>query len=157
MRHRCTRETMERAHALRLNGRPSHGFTLIEVMIVVAIVAILAAIALPSYQEYVRRSHRAEARAGLQQAATWMERAATATGTYPLTAAFAGGLQTVPSGRYSIALASTNGADWTLTASRVAGSAQATDKCGDYTLTNTGQRGLINNASGTTVLDCWDR
>ena len=137
--------------------RGAAGFTLIEVMIVVAIVAILTAIALPSYQEYVRRGHRAEARAGLQQAATWMERAATAQGTYPLTAAFPGGLQSVPSGRYTIALASTDGASWTLTASRVAGSAQATDKCGDYTLTNTGLRNITNNAIGTSVIDCWDR
>lgn len=137
--------------------RGTAGFTLIEAMIVVAIVAILAAIALPSYQEYVRRGHRAEARAGLQQAATWMERAATAQGAYPVTAEFPGGLQTVPSGRYGIALASTDGAAWTLTASRVAGSAQASDKCGDYTLTNTGLRDITNHASGTTVLDCWDR
>ena len=48
-------------------ARPT-GFTLIEVMIVVAIVAILAAIALPSYNEYIRRGHRADARAGLLQA-----------------------------------------------------------------------------------------
>jgi type IV pilus assembly protein PilE len=44
--------------------RPT-GFTLIEVMIVVAVVALLAGIALPSYQEYVRRAHRAHAQATL--------------------------------------------------------------------------------------------
>ena len=44
------------------------GFTLIELMIVVAVVAILSSIAYPSYTEYVRRGHRAEARAGLLQA-----------------------------------------------------------------------------------------
>ena len=58
-----------------LNTAPARGFTLIEVMIVVAIVAILSAIALPSYTEYIRRGNRAEARAGLLQAAQWMRAA----------------------------------------------------------------------------------
>ena len=53
------------------------GFTLIELMIVVAIVGILSAIAYPSYAEYVRRGHRADARAGLLQAQQWLERAST--------------------------------------------------------------------------------
>lgn len=62
---------------------PQQGFTLIEVMITVAIIGIVSAIAYPSYTEYIRRGHRADARAGLLQAAQWMERAATATGSYP--------------------------------------------------------------------------
>jgi len=65
------------------NRRLAQGFTLIELMIVVAVVGILSAIAYPSYTEYVRRGHRADARAGLLQVQQWLERAATATGTYP--------------------------------------------------------------------------
>ncbi len=133
----------------------SKGFTLIEVMIVVAIVAILAAIALPSYNEYIRRGHRAEARAGLLQAAQWMERASTATGTYPLAAAFPTGLQTVPSDRYDISIASADGRTFTLTATPKG--AQVGDKCGNYTLTHTGLRGANGVTSGAIVTECWGK
>ena len=128
------------------------GFTLIEVMIVVAVIGILSAIAMPSYNEYIRRGHRAEARAGLLQAAQWMERAATATGTYPLTAAFPDTLKTIESKRYAISLASVGGAAFTLTATPALG--QVGDKCGNLTLNHTGVRG----ASGTApVTDCWNK
>lgn len=140
-----------------LHARAARGFTLIEAMITVALIAILAAIALPSYQEYMRRSYRAEARAGLQEAAMWMERSATANGIYPMTADFPEALKNVPSKRYTISLASATGATWTLTATRAAGTGQATDRCGNYTLTQSGNRQLVNNAAGTTVPECWDR
>ncbi len=140
-----------------LNTAPARGFTLIEVMIVVAIVAILSAIALPSYTEYIRRGHRAEARAGLLQAAQWMERAATATGTYPLAAAFPGGLTKVPSDRYDISIESTDGRSYTLTATPKG--SQAGDKCGNYTLNQAGLRGANGKTSGQSGYDpdCWGK
>lgn len=136
------------------------GFTLIEVMIVVAIVAILTAVALPNYREYIRRGHRAEARAALLQGAQWMERAATAIGTYPLTASFPTTLTRVPSGRYTIAVASppasaASGAAFVLTATPAGG--QVGDKCGSYTLAHTGIRGAGSVASGPLVTECWNK
>lgn len=140
--------------------RQHQGFTLIEVMIVVAIVGILAAIAMPSYTEYIRRGHRAEARAALLQGAQWMERAATATGTYPLTASFPTTLTTMQSGRYTVAVASppasaASGAAFTLTATPAGG--QVGDKCGSYTLTHSGVRGAASAASGALVTECWNK
>ena len=62
--------------------KAAKGFTLIEIMIVVAIVAILAAIAYPSYQESIRKSRRSDAQAALQGLAQAMERFYTSNGTY---------------------------------------------------------------------------
>ena len=131
------------------------GFTLIELMIVVAIVGILAAVAYPSYAEYIRRGHRAEARAGLLQAAQWMERAATAKGTYPLEADFPAALKTVPNNRYDVSIASADGATFTLTATPKG--AQVGDKCGNYTLANTGLRGAKGVTTGDIVTECWGK
>ena len=139
-----------------------HGFTLIEVMIVVAIIGILAAIALPSYSEYIRRGHRAEVRAGLLQAQQWMERASTATGVYPLTAALPASLKVIPSDRYDITIVSPtggvvadNGRTFTLTATPKG--AQSGDKCGNYTLNHTGLRGANGVTTGAIVTECWGK
>jgi type IV pilus assembly protein PilE len=138
------------------------GFTLIEVMIVVAIVAIITAVALPNYTEYIRRGHRAEVRANLLQLAQWMERAATANGAYPTTAKNAAAITSAlnaantKTNRYTISMAST-ASTFTLTATPK--DAQVGDKCGNYTFNQAGVRGAngkVPTDSGYDVT-CWGK
>lgn len=142
------------------------GFSLIEVMAVVTVIGILTALALPSFQEHVRRGHRAEARAGLLQAAQWMERVATANGVYPASIPKNGvdatplpvSLTTVPGKRYAVSLKTATDSAYTLVA--VPSGAQADDKCGTFTLDQASVRGITFAATAGSVdliADCWNR
>lgn len=140
------------------------GFTLIELMIVVAIVAIISAVALPSYKNSIAKSRRAEARGQLLETAQFMQRfysqndsfsqdragnavaVPTALATVPKTAA-------AGAGTYNISFSGTpTVATFTVQAAPRAGGPMATDKCGSLLLDNTGRRTI----SGTvTVEECW--
>lgn len=125
------------------------GFTLIEMMIVVAIVGILMAIALPSYRAYVVRGDRTSARAAMLEAQQFMERY-NATNNGFTSAALPARFTNVPpdSPKYTISLDNLAANTFTLTASPIGTDAL----CGDLTLTHTGVKG--NGGTGT-VADCW--
>ncbi|WP_305059500.1 type IV pilin protein [Lysobacter sp. H21R4] len=127
------------------------GFTLIELMITVAVVAILASIAYPSYQEQVRKTHRAQAKADLIEYAQLAERFHTVNNTYVgFTLPSAVSPREGGTVRYNLALspASTQAA-FTLLAT--ANGAQAKDRCGNLGLNQAG----IKTVSKGTVSDCW--
>ena len=134
------------------------GFTLIEMMIVVAVIGILSAIAYPNYTEYVRRGHRADARAGLLQAAQWLERAATATGLYPTALPANLTWATDTSKRYTISIGGpATTSTFTLTATPKTPGPQAGDRCGNFTLDHRGLRGANGVTSGAIVTECWGK
>ncbi|WP_051687412.1 type IV pilin protein [Microbulbifer sp. HZ11] len=133
------------------------GFTLIELMIVVAIIGIIAGIAYPSYMESVRKSNRADAKATLNDVAQRLQRCFTTYNAYNhascgVATTLDGGSISSGEGLYSISATSLTATAFTLTAAPVVGKSQAADsKCGSLTLTNTG----IRNASGSYGADCW--
>lgn len=137
-----------------MKARSAAGFTLLEVMITVVIVGILAAIAYPSYQEYVLRSNRAEGMAMLNDAAARQERYYAQTNAYITATDDIGklGLSSTNSqtGKYSLSVGS-GGGGYTLTATPQG--AQANDtKCGNLTLNAQGTKGKSGSSSTN---DCW--
>lgn len=130
--------------------RTALGFTLIELMITVAVVAILAAVAIPSYSEHVRKSRRAQAKADLVELAQQLERFHTVQNTYNgMTLPFT---QSPRDGKsyYTLALSgAATSSSFTLQA--VPGTGQDKDKCGTLTLDQAGRK----TPTAAKVAGCW--
>jgi type IV pilus assembly protein PilE len=98
------------------------------------------------------RSQRAQARASLLQAAHWMERAASANGSYPLTADVPASVLQVDGQRYTMTVTSTT---QSYTLSAVPLGAQAVDTCGTLTVNHLGVRSVLGAIE--TAAQCWSR
>lgn len=138
------------------------GFTLIELVIVVAIVGILTSIALPMYRDYVIRANRTEAKTALAAVALAQERYYSANNTYSTTLASLGTVMGIASsgltenGYYNISIAAASPTvGYTLSATPQSKAGQNTDKCNILTLTNTGVKGVSSATSGYTAANCW--
>ncbi|NLD14124.1 MAG: type IV pilin protein [Gammaproteobacteria bacterium] len=121
--------------------KASRGFTLIEMMIVVVILGILVGIALPSYQEHVRKGYRAEGQAFLNDVAARQERYASQNNTYITSDSDRSKLgvdSQSQTKRYTLTLSSTN--DYTLTATPTF----SDPKCGNLTLDARGVRDVTS-------------
>jgi len=138
-----------------MNRSKAKGFTLIELMIVVAIIGIIAAIAYPSYRNNVMATHRANAQADLMKLAQWMERKYVQQDySYE-----DGGAPTLPQTRspadgtkmYDLSLSAVGKNAFTLQAAPSGG--QTDDRCGTLKLDQAGNKTATKG--GSAVSDCW--
>ncbi|MDT8399015.1 MAG: type IV pilin protein [Pseudomonadales bacterium] len=142
------------------NRQLAKGFTLIELMVVVAIIGLLAVVAIPGYRDSVRKSNRADAQIMLSRLATLEERYFFRSNQYTddfadLVPGATSGLPLASDGgHYSIALSLTGGGSgWSMTATAV-GNQAADSACASLTLNSLGNKTALN-AGGTASSECW--
>lgn len=137
------------------------GFTLIELMIVVVIVSILAAVAIPSYTESTVRSRRAEGQALILQTAQALERCYTNFGAYDdsgnctIAAALAGALDSEGGWYRLTGVLEAQRFELTATPQKV--QASRDEKCGSLALTQTGAKSVSGSLAGSpdALRVCW--
>ena len=144
---------------VQMQPHTMRGFTLIEILMALAIVGILAAIALPAYQDSQLRAGRADGKNALMQVASDQERFYSNSFSYSTKAT---PLATVPAntlisrdGNYRVTVAACSGTTisncFVATATPLA--RQVDDDCGNLTINSAG----VRTASGGTVDECWER
>ena len=119
--------------------RPNGGFTLVELVITVAIVAILASLALPAYEESLQRARRSEAREALSDFAARQEQYFLDNKNYTATVSALGRSATTENGYYVISIPAANALTYTLRATAQAPQNKDTD-CATMEFTSRGNR-----------------
>ena len=148
-----------------------HGMTLIELMIVVAIIAIITAVAYPSYQDHIRKARRAEGKSALLKALQLEERFYTAEQTYTLNLVPLFGAAAAPvrsaenpaTGYYTITAetdpATGNDLRMGVLIKATPAAPYSDPECGVLSLTTTGTRGAdgTKGTASSTPGFCWER
>ena len=144
-------------------NKPS-GFTLIELMMVIAIIGILTAIAIPVYTNYVYQANRTDAKSALMQNVQFLERTYTETNSYVVSGLPITNSPATGTALYTISIVSNANTPYTATAytmmaTRVSGQLMANDACGDFTINQYGQKDVTNQPANSTLsaAQCWSK
>jgi type IV pilus assembly protein PilE len=148
---------------MRVRLHPEAGVTLMELMIVVVIVGILAAIAYPSYTRFVMQTNRTDATKTMQLFAQSMERCYSVNFTYlPATPCSVNGNPVVdttplntPNGFYTITFAIPDAQDYRLTAVAIKAPQTADNQCAQFTLLSSGQVKAQDINAVDQTRTCW--
>jgi type IV pilus assembly protein PilE len=147
-----------------LSSQRIGGFTLVELMVTVVVLAIIVAIALPSYQQQVRKSRRADARNAVLDLAGREERFLSISNSYSQTPADVGYGSpfpvTVNNGYYQLTVASPDltqpgvTPSYLITATYFGPQVADTD-CAQFTVNQLGQQTALNSGGGVNTATCW--
>ena len=138
------------------------GVTLIELMVVIMIVGIIAAFAIPSYRQYVMRANRTDAKAALLRLAAAQEQFYAQNNTYTNNLAAAPpaglGMAGTEKGYYQLNVINADATGFTVSATPAAASPQLQDgACQTFTITAAGVRTATNSGGADSTAECWNR
>ncbi len=140
------------------------GVTLIELVVVIMVIGILAAVAIPSYRNYVIRSQRADAKDALLALSTQLEKHYLQCNDYGDTLAVAPdcaarevqGADSSENGWYDLAINAPDATGFTVTATAVAGENQEQDsECQSFSVTDRGVRTALDDGGADNTTECW--